>query len=127
MVTRNDYTLSLFNGDIGVTCFKDGELRVMFEKPDGEKVYIHPSRMPEHETAFAMTIHKSQGSEFNEVLVVLPPVEKRLMTRELLYTAVTRGKKKVVIASDEDTVAAMVENSMKRMTGLRERLWGANG
>jgi exodeoxyribonuclease V alpha subunit len=127
MVTRNDYTLSLFNGDIGVTCFKDGELRVMFEKPDGEKVYIHPSRMPEHETAFAMTIHKSQGSEFSEVLVVLPPVEKRLMTRELLYTAVTRGKKKVVIASDEDTVAAMVENSMKRMTGLRERLWGANG
>ncbi|HOP30963.1 MAG TPA: exodeoxyribonuclease V subunit alpha [Spirochaetota bacterium] len=124
MVTRNDYTLALFNGDIGVTCFKDGELRVMFEKPDGEKVYIHPSRMPEHETAFAMTIHKSQGSEFSEVIVVLPPVEKRLLTRELLYTAVTRGKKKVVIASDKETVAAMIENPLQRMTGLKERLWG---
>jgi len=125
MVTRNDYNLSLFNGDIGITCFKDGELRVIFEKPDGEKVYIHPSRMPEHETAFAMTIHKSQGSEFNEVLLVLPPADSRLMTRELLYTAVTRGKKRVVIASDKETVAKMIENPMKRMTGLRERLWGA--
>lgn len=124
MVTRNDYALSLFNGDIGVTCRTDEGLRVMFEKPDGERVYIHPSRMPEHETAFAMTIHRSQGSEFNEVLVVLPPARSPLMTRELLYTAVTRGKKRVVIASDEDTVAAMIGNPMKRMTGLRERLWG---
>lgn len=123
MVARNDYTLSLFNGDIGVTCAMDDGLRVMFEKPDGGRVYIHPSRMPEHETAFAMTIHKSQGSEFGEVLVVLPPARSPLMTRELLYTAVTRGKKRVVIASDEDTVAAMISNPMKRMTGLRERLW----
>jgi len=124
MVTRNDYTLSLFNGDIGVVCSTDDGLRVMFEKPDGEKIYIHPSRMPEHETAFAMTIHKSQGSEFSEVLVVLPSVEKKLMTRELLYTAVTRGRKRVVIASDADTVVSMILNPMRRMTGLRERLWG---
>lgn len=123
MVTRNDYTLSLFNGDIGVTCGTDDGLRVMFEKPDGGKVFIPPSRMPEHETAFAMTIHKSQGSEFDEVLVVLPEVQRGLMTRELLYTAITRGKKRVVIASDIDRVTGMIGNPMKRMTGLRERLW----
>lgn len=125
MVTRNDYTLSLFNGDIGVTCVKDDGLRVMFEKADGEKVFIHPSRMPEHETAYAMTIHKSQGSEFNEVLVVLPDAGSPLMTRELLYTAVTRGRNRVVVASESKTVAAMIGNPMRRMTGLRERLWGA--
>ncbi len=123
MVTRNDYTLSLFNGDIGVTCMVNGELRVMFEKPDGGGVFIHPSRMPEHETAYAMTIHKSQGSEFGELLVVLPVSDSPLMTRELLYTALTRGRKRVVIASDKETVAGMIKNPMKRMTGLRERLW----
>ncbi len=125
MVTRNDYSLSLFNGDIGVTCFTGEGLRVMFERPDGERIYIHPARMPEHETAFAMTIHKSQGSEFRDVLVVLPPVEKKLMTRELLYTAVTRARRRVVIASDGNTVSSMIGNPMVRMTGLRERLWGA--
>ncbi|HOP62851.1 MAG TPA: exodeoxyribonuclease V subunit alpha [Spirochaetota bacterium] len=124
MVTRNDYSLSLFNGDIGVTCLREGGLRVMFEKSDGEKVYIPVSRMPEHETAFAMTIHKSQGSEFDRVLVALPEVNERLMTRELLYTAVTRGREGVILASDIDTVADMIGNPMKRMTGLREKLWG---
>ena len=125
MVTRNDYGLSLFNGDIGVACSTDEGLRVMFNRPDGSRVYVHPSRMPGHETAFAMTIHKSQGSEFDDVLVVLPPGGSSIMTRELLYTAVTRAKGRVALASDAVTVAAMIDNPMRRMTGLRERLWGA--
>jgi exodeoxyribonuclease V alpha subunit len=84
---------------------------------------VSPARLPEHETAFAMTVHKSQGSEFDEVIVVLPESQSLIMTRELLYTAITRAKKKVIIAADLKTIKEMSQRPMERMTGLRDRLW----
>jgi len=123
MISNNDYTLSLFNGDIGITSGSDrGE--VVFAGADGMPRTVHPSRLPGHETAFAMTIHKSQGSEFNNVLVVLPGKWNTVMTRELLYTAVTRARNAVVIAADSDIVKEMVLTPTRRMSGLREKLWG---
>ncbi|HNX24144.1 MAG TPA: exodeoxyribonuclease V subunit alpha [Spirochaetota bacterium] len=124
MISRNDYSLSLFNGDIGITSNK-GIAEVVFPGPDGKPRTVHPSRLPEHETAFAMTIHKSQGSEFNNVLVVMPDKWNMVMTRELLYTAVTRARNGVVIAAGSDIVKEMILTPTKRMSGLRKKLWGA--
>jgi len=122
MISRNDYSLSLFNGDIGITSNR-GTAEVVFPGPDGETRTVHPSRLPEHETAFAMTIHKSQGSEFDNVLVVMPDKWNMVMTRELLYTAVTRARKGVVIAAGGDIVKEMILTPTRRMSGLREKLW----
>lgn len=98
MVTQNDYRQHLFNGDIGLTLAgSDGQLRVWFPEPDGFRA-IAPVRLPVHETAWAMTIHKSQGSEFDEVLLILPDNEESpILGRELLYTGITRAKRKVGI------------------------------
>jgi len=124
MVTSNDYNLSLFNGDIGVVLKDEETLKVLFEKTDSSTFKVTPSRLPEHDTAFAMTIHKSQGSEFDEVLIVLPDIENSIMTRELLYTAITRAKEKIIIAAELKTLKDMSQRPMNRMTGLCERLWG---
>ena len=123
MVSRNDYSLSLFNGDIGITSVKGAG--VVFPSPDSVPHIVHPSRLPEHETAYAMTIHKSQGSEFDNVLVVMPDSWNMVMTRELLYTAVTRARKSVVIAAESDIVREMVLTPTRRMSGLKQKLWGA--
>jgi len=120
MITRNDYSLSLFNGDVGIA--SGNGTRVVFPASDGEPVSVHPSRLPEHNTAFAMTIHKSQGSEFDSVLIVLPAEWNRVMTRELLYTSVTRARKKLVIVSARDIIKEMISTPVKRMSGLREKL-----
>jgi exodeoxyribonuclease V alpha subunit len=123
MISRNDYSLSLFNGDIGITSNKE-TVEVIFPGTDGERRSVHPSRLPEHETAYAMTIHKSQGSEFDNVLVVMPDKWNMVMTRELLYTAVTRAKKSVVIAAGSDIVREMIQTPTRRMSGLKQKLWG---
>jgi len=123
MISRNDYSLSLFNGDIGITS-NIGSVEVVFQGGDNEIKKVHPSRLPEHETAFAMTIHKSQGSEFDNVLVVMPDKWNMVMTRELLYTAVTRAKRSVVIAAGSDIVREMILTPTRRMSGLKEKLWG---
>jgi exodeoxyribonuclease V alpha subunit len=97
MITSNDYSLGLMNGDIGIT-LRDhtGLLRVVFPANEGEKGHglrwISPLRLPHVETAYAMTVHKSQGSEFNHVVLVLPEVQSRILTRELIYTGITRAK-----------------------------------
>ncbi len=93
IVTRNDYQIELFNGDVGVT-LRDpqGRLRVHFEGLDGTPRSFHPARLPPCETVFAMTVHKSQGSEFDEVILMLPTRGSRILTRELVYTGVTRAK-----------------------------------
>jgi exodeoxyribonuclease V alpha subunit len=122
MILRNDYPLSLFNGDMGVVSNMGSE--VLFKEGSGEFRAIHPARLPEHETAYAMTIHKSQGSEFNNVLVVLPDKWNRAMTRELLYTAVTRAKEGVMIAAGRDIIKEMILTPIKRMSGLKDKLWG---
>jgi exodeoxyribonuclease V alpha subunit len=124
MVQGNDYALGLFNGDIGIV-WPDaaGSLRVFFEAPEGSLRAVHPGRMPAHETVYAMTVHKSQGSEFDEVLLILPRQDARVLTRELLYTGITRARSSVELWADEPIVAAAVARRVRRASGLGGRLW----
>ncbi|MFV2039539.1 MAG: exodeoxyribonuclease V subunit alpha, partial [Acidimicrobiales bacterium] len=125
MVTRNDYNLDLYNGDIGVAVETDDGLRVVFDR--GGIRTFPLSQLGEYATVHAMTIHKSQGSQFEEVVVVLPGEESRLLTRQLLYTAVTRARKRVWIVGGESAVRQAVGRSVQRASGLRARLWGKLG
>ncbi len=124
MITRNDYHLKLFNGDNGVilTNHATGEARAFFPGPDNSLRQILPLRLPEHETAFAMTVHKSQGSEFDRVLLVLPDRESPVLTRELLYTGITRARKSVELWSDAEIFAAAIRCKISRQSGLQEAL-----
>jgi len=125
MILNNDYGLNLFNGDIGI-CLPDpaaqGTLKVWFEREDNNPAPFPPHRLPACETVFAMTIHKSQGSEFNEVLVSLPPADSPLLTRELIYTAVTRARDRVIIAGDKEVFRQAVSRNISRAGGLHEML-----
>lgn len=125
IITRNDYGRSLFNGDIGL-CLRDperrGELAVWFEQPGGSPRSYPPALLPPCETAWAMTIHKSQGSEFDEVAIVLPEADNQILCRELLYTGVTRAGKRVVIQADRDAICAAINRRTERFGGLSERL-----
>jgi len=130
LVTRNDYGLRLFNGDIGIALADPesaGALRVFFPAPDGAMRKFEPYRLPEHETAFAMTIHKSQGTEFDRVLLVLPEGDARVLTRELLYTGVTRARRRVDLWAGEAAVRAALSRRIERASGLRDALWGVQG
>lgn len=124
LVTANDYNLGLFNGDTGVV-IADGPDRVVsaFERR-GEIVHVSPTRLSAVETLYAMTIHKSQGSQFGEIVVVLPDETSPILTRELLYTAVTRAEKGVLLVGTEASIRAAVDRPVSRASGLRERLWG---
>ena len=121
MITRNSYGAGLFNGDIGIVA-EDGR-SVSFSSEGNKFRQVPIMRIPEHETAFSMTIHKSQGSEFDTVFVLLPLKWNRVMTRELLYTAVTRARGKVIISASEDIIKRITESPINRSTGLRDRLW----
>lgn len=125
IVTRNDYQVGLFNGDVGVLVREDGgELRACFPDTGEEGVRrIHPNRLPGHETVFAMTVHKSQGSEFDRVAVVLPPSPSPVVTRELLYTGVTRARRGVTVVGPEPVLAEGVRGRVQRASGLRDLLW----
>ncbi|MFN8603027.1 MAG: exodeoxyribonuclease V subunit alpha, partial [Candidatus Binatia bacterium] len=137
IITRNDYQLQLFNGDVGTIVEKDGKLLAAFvasaksgeasrtEAEDGTERHYSPARLPPHETVFAMTIHKSQGSEFEHVAVLLGDRSSPLLTRELLYTAVTRAKKKVTLYATEAVIAEAVARRTERGSGLRDALRGA--
>ncbi len=124
LITVNDYSMRLFNGDTGIL-FPDpengGALRVFFLAPAGVRS-IPPERLPGHETAYAMTIHKSQGSEFGHVLMLLPPVDSELLTRELIYTGMTRAKKSVEIWANEDVFSVAVKRKTERNSGLKDAL-----
>jgi exodeoxyribonuclease V alpha subunit len=125
MVTRNDYGLDLYNGDMGL-CLPDPEqpeiMKVWFEREDGNLQGILPGRISNCETVYALTIHKSQGTEVGEVLVVLPGQESALVTRELLYTAVTRATERVKVKSSRSVFSLAVAGKIKRFSGLVERL-----
>jgi len=127
MVTVNDYAMKLFNGDIGI-CLpdpdKDGEIAVYFPIDAGSVRKVSPLRLPEHETVFAMTVHKSQGSEFETVLLVLPDGENPVLTRELVYTGITRAKKSLYLWSSEDSFRSAVAKRVRRSSGLGRALWG---
>jgi exodeoxyribonuclease V alpha subunit len=125
LITQNDYALRLFNGDVGIALpDAQGRLAVCFESGEGRVRRIPPLRLPPHETTYATTIHKSQGSEFGRVLIVLPPDDSRLLTRELLYTAITRAREAVTVWGDELVLGAAVERRLVRSSGLRDALWG---
>ena len=122
MITSNNYELNLFNGDIGIVREdQNKELKVWFEDK-GIPVPFSPSQIPNAETVFAMTIHKSQGSEFEKVLVVLPDMENiPLLTRELLYTAVTRAKNKALVQGKETVILKAADSFVKRGSGIIQR------
>jgi exodeoxyribonuclease V alpha subunit len=126
MITVNDYNLKLFNGDVGIV-FPDPEAgdapRVFFPASGGGVRKISPVRLPLHETVYATTIHKSQGSEFDRVLMLLPGHDSELLTRELIYTGITRAKNEVEIWSDEDVFITAVSRRIDGKSGLREELW----
>jgi exodeoxyribonuclease V alpha subunit len=124
LVTQNDYGLRLYNGDTGVVvATPDGGVAAAFDR-GGQTLTVGPGRLEAVETVYAMTIHKSQGSQFGTAAVVLPPPSSALLTRELLYTAVTRAEERLIVAGTEEAVRAAVARPAARASGLRERLWG---
>lgn len=126
MVTVNDYNLKLFNGDVGIVFSPPGSAdppRVYFPAADGGLRAIAPVRLPAHETVYAMTVHKSQGSEFERVLFLLPSHDSELLTRELIYTGITRAKRGVEIRGAEEIFVTAVGRRTERRSGLREALW----
>ncbi len=126
LILRNDYPLRLFNGDTGIILRdpKSGNaLRAFFQGTDGRLRRITPARLPEHETVWAMTVHKSQGSEFDRILFVLPDRESPLLTRELLYTAVTRSRTASEIWYREEVLRSAIRQRTERRSGLADVLW----
>ncbi len=181
MITRNDYNIQLFNGDVGVIlpsqekpghtnasngskhgaietrhfpqatqpvmctqhCVSDIvakadngrgraclevsheklDVRAFFAGTDGSLRAVLPTRLPEHQTAYAITVHKSQGSEFDHVLMIMPDRDVPLLTRELIYTAITRARKTVEIWATEPVLVAAIERRTTRSSGLRDALW----
>jgi exodeoxyribonuclease V alpha subunit len=123
MVSRNDYALRVYNGDVGITLGEPGAASVAFVLPDAAVRRLAPARLPEHQTVYAMTVHKAQGSEFDEVVLVLPPQVSPVLTRELVYTAITRARRRIEIWGTPDVFLAAVARRSERASGLRDRLW----
>ncbi len=122
LVTANDYGLGLFNGDTGVVVRgPDGQPHAVITGSDGPR-HLAVSRLADVETLHAMTIHKAQGSQARQVTVLLPDADSALLTRELLYTAVTRAQERVVVVGAESVVRAAVVRQVRRASGLRQRL-----
>jgi exodeoxyribonuclease V alpha subunit len=125
LVTKNDYELRLFNGDTGVVIRTDADqVRAAFARRN-EVFEVSPSRLSAVDTVYAMTIHKSQGSQFETAAVLLPAPSSRILTRELVYTAATRARKLLILAGTEETIRAALARPVARTSGLRERLWGS--
>ena len=121
--TRNDLRTGLVNGDTGIVVRKPSGHKVVFSTQDKEKEF-EPSALEDIEVAFATTIHKSQGSEYHTVIVVVPPVGSPLLRRELLYTAVTRARKHLVLIASEDAITTAVMSTINRASGLAARVRG---
>ncbi|MDQ1091266.1 exodeoxyribonuclease V alpha subunit [Xanthomonas sacchari] len=127
LITENSYRHGLFNGDVGI-CLKDaqGTLVAWFDGAgDGQVRGFHPAALPAHESAFAMTVHKAQGSEFDEVWLQLPARDARVLSRELVYTGITRARRALHIAASEPVLRAALALHAARISGLAWRLGGA--
>ena len=124
MVTQNNAAMQLYNGDIGLCLIDEvtGKHAVYFLRPDGSIKKVLPSRVPTHETVFAMTIHKSQGSEFDQCLCVLPDKINPVLSKELVYTAITRAKIKLKIRSSHAVFRQALQQKVERTGGLFEKL-----
>jgi exodeoxyribonuclease V alpha subunit len=124
LVTENDYGLRLYNGDTGVVVTTPaGRVTTAFERRGAIATY-RPARLGAVDTVYAMTVHKSQGSQFDTAAVLLPPPTSHILTRELLYTAITRAKEHLILVGTDDAVRAAIERPIARASGLRWRLWG---
>lgn len=123
LILRNDYALKLANGDLGILRKDEaGLLRAYFPGDDGTPRSFAPARLPEHEAAYAMTVHKAQGSEFGSILFIMPEADSPVLTRELVYTAITRARNRAEIWWSEETFSACIARRVIRWSGLRERL-----
>ncbi len=121
MVTRNDQSTQLSNGDVGIVCHSPDGVRGFFgSAADPRNVSL--ARLPYVETVHALTIHKSQGSEYDHAIVVIPDADSRIVTRELLYTGITRPKKKLTVVGSLDSILHAVKTDIRRATGLADRL-----
>ncbi|HPP06949.1 MAG TPA: ATP-binding domain-containing protein, partial [Syntrophorhabdaceae bacterium] len=124
MITENDYSLKLFNGDIGIV-FEDVEntdsLKIFFKTEEGLKRVL-PQRIADFETAYAITVHKSQGSEFDDIVFILFDTSSELFTRELIYTAITRAKSTIEIWGKEGLFIEAVEKRIERRSGIKDAL-----
>jgi len=127
MVTANDYEAGLFNGDIGLLWrAEDDSLRAWFVFTGDELRSVSIRQLPEHSCAYALTVHKSQGSEFDEVLLVLPPADSPVLTRELVYTGITRARNRVIIQGERQAFMQGCQRRVQRTSALAEKLgWGA--
>jgi len=121
MILENDYNLGLFNGDVGIALPMDGTLRVFFPAAQGFTSFA-PARLPRFETCYAMTVHKSQGSEFGHTVLVLPEEPCPVLGRELLYTALTRAKRRFTLLGTAEQVRDAIESPARRDSGLGEML-----
>jgi exodeoxyribonuclease V alpha subunit len=121
LVTENDYGLRLYNGDTGVVVSAEGRMSAAFERR-GDVVFFPPARLAAVDTVYAMTVHKSQGSQFGTAAVLLPAASSQVLTRELLYTAVTRAQQRLILAGTEETIRAAVARPVARASGLGRRL-----
>ncbi len=128
IIQRNDYHQMLFNGDVGITIDEKfhgrRRLWVAFPEPNGGIRMFSTEQLPPHETVYTMTVHKSQGTEFNDVLLVLPEKDTPAVTRELIYTAVTRARNRVEIWGRPSILMEGVRRRVRRTSGLREAIWG---
>src|SRR5690606_26774039 len=124
MITVNDYELELYNGDIGLLWRgADGLMEACFTQVDGQVRHIPAISLPEHVTAWALTVHKSQGSEFDEILLVLPDdAASPLLSRELLYTGITRARRYLMLHASEDAFKTACSRTVERRSGLASRL-----
>ena len=126
LVTENDYELRLYNGDTGVVVqTSPARISAAFERT-GAVLEFSPTRLGAVETAYAMTIHKSQGTQFDTAAVLLPSPTSRILTRELLYTAVTRARERLILVGTEGAIRAAVSRPVARASGLRRRLWAGS-
>lgn len=122
IITRNDYLTGVFNGDTGILVQRDG--RPVVALPAAESVReLATSQLDEVETWWSMTIHKSQGSEFTHAVISLPHAESRILTNELLYTGITRGKERVTVIATEEALTTAINRPITRASGLQDRLW----
>ncbi|RMG10285.1 MAG: exodeoxyribonuclease V subunit alpha, partial [Planctomycetota bacterium] len=128
MVLENDPELGLFNGDVGVALRSPsapGRLLVHFLAPDsGSTRAFSPAQLPAHQTAYALTVHKSQGSEYDEVLLCLPDRPSPVLSRELVYTGITRARERLAVLGRPDVLRAAIDRPVRRSSGLAARLWG---
>jgi exodeoxyribonuclease V alpha subunit len=127
IVTQNDYGLDLYNGDTGVVIESHGGRLVAAFERRGAIAEVSPTRLAAVDTVYAMTVHKSQGSQYEAVAFLVPGLDSRVLTRELLYTAVTRARERLIVVGPELSIRAAIERRISRASGLGRVLWGEAG